>query len=216
MPFPSIEDVAPRVVKGKTTVVHLNDFTPITGVPKHRGCFVRWRIKSGGEPVLDTIRLAHNTAWNHTEAVSGDGDYNNRPFGIIESYPEKINEVEGGGVYGKITVYALGDRVPVLVAFRYRTTGGAIGDPQITLIGRRVWVYGFNVNVGGTTYTVPVVSDSAVQGMPSFPVRDIIRPLPLVRGLINPPRDFGWVVVAFGNNPNPFFIDGALPPQSTY
>jgi hypothetical protein len=217
MPFPSIEDVAPRVVKGKSRVVYLNDFTPITGVPKHRGCFVRWRVRSGGEPALDTIRLAHNTGWNHTETVSQEETYNNRPFGIIDSYPEKINDIDGGGVYGKLTVYELGSRVPVLVAFRFRNSSGNIADPQITLIGRRVWIYGFNVNIDGTVYTVPVVSDSSVTDMPSFPVRDIIRPLPIVRNMINPPRDYGWVVVAFGNrSQNPFFIDGAIPPSSSY
>jgi hypothetical protein len=85
MPFPSIEDLAPRVVKGRKRAIYVDDFTPTTGVPKHRGCFVRWRLKSGGTPVLDTIKLVHNTVWNPVEAISGDGNYNNKPFGIIVS-----------------------------------------------------------------------------------------------------------------------------------
>jgi hypothetical protein len=209
MPFPSIDDFAPRVVKGRKRAVHVADFTPTTGVPKHRGCFVRWRLKSGGTPVLDTIKLVHNTVWNPVEAISGDGNYNNKPFGIIVSSPEKINDVDGGGVYGKLTVYQLGGEDPVFVAFRYRNNSGSIAEPSETLIGKKVWVYGLNVNVEGITYIIPVVNETSVTGIPYFDVVDIIRPLPLVKNMPTYPRDKGWLVVSLDSR---FFVDGAVAP----
>jgi hypothetical protein len=211
MPFPSIEDVAPRVVKGITRTVHINDFAPTTGVDKHRGCFVRWRVKSGGDPVLDTIKLADNYEWNPVEAVTGDGNYNNKPFGIIGSYPEKIEDADGGGVYGKLTVHELGGKVPVLVAFRYLSDNGYIGEASINLIGKKVWIYGLDVNIDGATYTVAVASDMSVQDVPYFIVRDVIRPLPLVKSMPLYPRDYGWLVVSLDSG---FLVDGAIPPSS--
>jgi hypothetical protein len=209
MPFPSIEDVAPRVVKGIGETIHVDNFTPTTGVAKHRGCFVRWRVRSGSNPVLDTIRLAHNTGWNPVEVVGGEGNYSNRAFGIIGSYPEKINDIDGGGVYGRLTVHVLGGKVPVLVAFRYINDNGLIAEPSVGLIGKRVWVYGLNVNVGETTHTVAMVADLPIADRPSFVVRDVIRPLPLVRNMPTHPRDMGWVVVALDSN---FLVDGAIAP----
>jgi hypothetical protein len=209
MPFPSIDKIAPRVVKGIGETIHVDNFTPTTGVAKHRGCFVRWRVKSGGTPVLDTIKLANNAGWNPVEVVTGDGNYSNKPFGIIGSYPEKVNDIDGGGVYGKLTVHELGGKVPVLVAFRYIDDMGQITAPSVNLIGKKVWVYGHNENIDGTTYTVAVVTDIAVSGVPSFVVRDVIRPLPLVSGMPTHPRDYGWVVVSLDSN---FLVDGAIAP----
>jgi hypothetical protein len=210
MPFPSIEDLAPRVVKGCMRPIYVDDFTPTTGVPKHRGCFVRWRLKSGGTPVLDTIKLVDVGGWNPVEAVSGDGNYNNKPFGIIGSYPEKINDVDGGGVYGKLTIYQFGGKDPVFVAFRYMNDNGYIADAPENLIGKKVWVYGLNVGVGGTNYTIPVVHDTAVDSVPYFDVVDIIRPLPLVKNMPTHPRDYGWLVVSLDSR---FFVDGAVAPS---
>jgi len=210
MPFPSIEDVTPRVVKGTGRTIHIDDFAPVTGVSKHRGCFVRWRIKSGGDPTLDTIRLSNNNGWNPIETVTGDGNYSNKPFGIIDSYPEKVNELDGGGVYGKLTVHELGSEVPVLVAFRYMNDNGSIDEPSVNLIGKKVWVYGLDVDIDGTTYTVAVASDMAIQGTPSFTVVDVISPLPLVKSMPLNPRDYGWLVVALDSN---FLVDGAVAPS---
>jgi len=209
MPFPSIEDLAPRVVKGYSRPVYFDDFAPTTGVRKHRGCFVRWRVKANGTPVLDTIRLTHNTGWNPSEVVSGDGNYNNKPFGIIGSYPEKVREVEGGGVYGKITIHQLGGEEPVFVAFRYMNDNGYIAVASKALIGKRVWVYGYNVNIDGTPYTVAVVSDAQVTDVPYSVVVDAISPLPLVRNMPTHPRDYGWLVVSLDSS---FLVDGAIAP----
>jgi hypothetical protein len=209
MTFQSIEEVAPHVVKGTKIALHLDDFTPNTGVAKHRGCFVRWRLKSTSAPVLDTIKLTANAGWNPVEAVSGDGNYNNKPFGIIDSYPAKVNDIDGGGVYGKLTVHVLGNEVPVLVAFRYIDDNGVITEPSINLIGKKVWVYGKDVNIQGTTYVVAVVSDISVPSMPSFIVDKIVRPLPLVNSMSTQPRDVGWLVVALDSG---FVSDGAIAP----
>jgi len=203
----SIEDVAPRVIKGVTETVHIDDFTPTTGVAKYRGCFVRQRVKSGADPVLDTILLANNTAWHQTETVGSD-NYSNKCFGIIDSYPEKKNDIDGGGVCGKITVQMLNLGHPVWVAFRY-LSGGAIAQVPDFPVGKKLWIYGLNVTINGVTYTVPVVSDTTVTGEPEFRLVKIIRPLPLVKDMPTHPKDYGWLVVALDAG---FVVDGATLP----
>jgi len=209
MPFLAIEEAAPRVLKGVGETIHIDDFTPSYGVsPKYRGCFVRWRVKSGNTPTLDTIKLGNNTGWNDVETVGTD-NYNNKPFGIIDSYPERVNDVDGGGIRGKLTVHVLGGRAPVLVAFRYIDSGGHIAQVPGNLVGKRVWVYGHDVDVGANVYRVAVVSDVTVTGEPSFTVENVIQPLPLVKNMPSQPRDNGWVVVALDSG---FLVDGAIAP----
>jgi hypothetical protein len=103
----------------------------------------------------------------------------------------------------------LGGEDPVFVAFRYRNNSGSIAEPSETLIGKKVWVYGLNVNVEGITYIIPVVNETSVTGIPYFDVVDIIRPLPLVKNMPTYPRDKGWLVVSLDSR---FFVDGAVAP----
>jgi len=203
----TLEEAVPHVVKGVTETIHVEDFNTITGVPKYRGCFVRWRTDGVNVSALDTINLTHNTAWHQVETV-GATNYSNKCFGFIDSYPEKINDVDGGGVRGRITIHELNVGKPVLVAFRYLNSEAIAQVPNFE-VGRKFWIYGLDVEIKGVVYTVPVVSEVTVAGEPSFSMVDILRPLPLVKNMPTHPRDYGWVVLALDAG---FLVDGVTPP----
>jgi len=199
--FLSLEEVAPRVLAGIGETANIDDFNTITGIGKYRGCFVRMRKRSGDDVNLpfDTILLANNTGWRPTESAGGH-TFSNRPFGIIGNYPEKLNEPDGGGIHGKLTVHILGGRQPIYVAIRYVDNAYNIAQPTTGLIGRQLYIHGKQVNVGGTNYIVPVASLTAVSGVEPFFVDDIILPPKLVGDLVGSDRDRGWVVLALDHN----------------
>jgi len=199
--FLSLEEIAPRVWSGVGETAHIDDFNTITGVGKYRGCFVRVRRLSGDNVNLpfDTIRLSNNTGWLPTETVGND-TYNNRPFGIIGSYPQRINEPDGGGVHGRLTVHLLSGRQPVYVAFRYIDGSFNFTRPTPSLIGRRLFIYGKQVNIGGINYVVPVASLAGVTGVEPFYVEDVILPPRPMRDMLPPQREYGWVLLALDHN----------------
>jgi hypothetical protein len=199
--FLSIEEVAPRVISGISETINVDDFNVITGVPKYRGAFVRIRKLSGDDTSFpyDTIVLSNGTAWVPTETV-GTSTYNNRPFGIIGSYPQKINEPDGGGIQGKLTIHVLGGRQPAYVAFRFVDNAYNFTRPPESLIGRRVYIHGKQVNITGTNFIVPVASTTSITGVEPLYVKDIIMVPRLVRSLLPAQRDVGWVLLALDHN----------------
>jgi hypothetical protein len=201
MPFLSIDDVAPRVLKGISETVNVDDFNTITGVAKYRGCFVRMRKRSGDDVNLpfDTVYLASNAGWTPTE-TSGSYTYSNKPFGIIGSYPAKIKDVDSGGIQGKLTVHLLGGRQPIYVAFRY--VDGSYNYAPVTpnLIGTRLYIHGKQETVGEGTFIVPVASQTSVTGASPFYVDQVIKPPKLVGDVIGSNADVGWVVLALDHN----------------
>jgi len=201
MSFLNLEEAAPRVLAGIGETVNVDDFNPITGIGKYRGCFVRMRKRSGDDVNLpfDTIFLTDATGWRPTE-TAGSFNYSNRPFGIIGNYPEKINEPDGGGIHGKLTIHLLGGRQPIYVAFRYVDNAYNFVQPTESLIGRGLYIHGKQVNVGGTNYIVPVASLTGVTGVDPFYVDDVLLPSTLVNDLVGNQRDLGWVVLALDHN----------------
>jgi hypothetical protein len=201
MSFLSLEEVAPRVLTGISETVNVDDFNTVTGIGKYRGCFVRIRKRTGDDVNLpfDTIRLVNNTGWLPTESAGGF-TYSNRPFGIIGNYPEKINEADGGGIHGKLTIHLLGGRQPIYVALRYVDNAYNIIQPTADLMSRRLYIHGKQVNVAGTNYIVPVASQTTVGGADPFYVDDIILPPKLVNDLVGDQRGLGWVVLALDLN----------------
>jgi hypothetical protein len=199
--FLSLEEVAPHVLTGISETVNVDDFNTITGIGKYRGCFVRIRRRSGDNTNLpfDTIFLQNGAGWLGTE-TSGSDTFNNKPIGIIGSYPERINDVESGGIHGKLTIHLLGGRQPVYVAFRFVNNSYDFIRPSVSLIGRRLYIHGKQVNIRGTNYIVPVASQTAVTGADPFYVRNLLLPAGLVRSLIGSQRDLGWVVLALDHN----------------
>jgi len=199
--FLSIEEVAPHVWSGIGQTVNIDDFNTITGITKYRGSFVRVRRLSGDTTNLpfDTVFLANNTGWLPTEAVGSD-NYNNRPFGIIGSYPQRINEPDGGGIHGKLTVHLLSGKQPVYVAFRYVDNSWNFVRPTPDLVGRRLFIHGKQVNIGGVNYIFPVASLRSVTGAESFYVNEVVLPPRLMRDMLPAQRDFGWVVLALDHN----------------
>jgi hypothetical protein len=201
MSFLNIEQVAPRVLTGIGETVNVDDFNIVTGIGKYRGCFVRMRKRSGDDTNLpfDTLFLANGAGWRPTETAGGFS-YSNKPFGIIGSYPEKINEPDSGGIHGKLTIHLLGGRQPIYVGFRYVDNDYNIVQPTESLIGRRLYIHGKQVNVGGTNYIVPVASLTAVTDVDPFYVDDVLLPSTLVNDLVGNQRDLGWVVLALDHN----------------
>jgi hypothetical protein len=199
MPFVTIDGVAPQVISGIGETIHIDDFTPITGVAKYKGCFIRVRKKSTDNVNLpfDTILLSNGSAWSATETVGTD-TFNNKPLGIIGSYPEKINDVDGGNCQGKLTVHLLSGKQPIYVAFRLVNSSYNYIQPTLDMIGKQVAIHGKQENIGGTNYIVPVVSQSGVSSPNAFYVKDVIIPPKLANALSQ--KDYGWVVVALHQN----------------
>jgi hypothetical protein len=198
MPFMGIDEVAPRIVGGKRRIVYLDDFNTITGVAKYKGCFVRRRrLGTDVDPPIDTIRLTNGAQWSAVE-TSGSDNYNNKPFGIITSYPEKINEVEGGNSLGKLSVCLLGGRQPVRVAFRLVNSSYNYIRPTPDLVGKQLYIHGKQENIGGTNYIIPVVSQTG--SGTRFYVADIVPPPKLTNSLLGTERELGWVVLVLDTN----------------
>jgi hypothetical protein len=201
MAFFSIEEVAPQVIEGLGDVINVDDFNLVTGVAKYRGCFVRMRKRSGDDVNLpfDTIYLTNGAGWLPTE-TAGSYSYSNKPFGIIGSYPEKINDVGSGGIQGKLSIHLLGEHQPVYVAFRYVDGSYNYIQPTPDLVGKKLYIHGKQETINGNNYIVPVASQTSVSGASSFTVDRIITPPKLVGDLLGSQKDVGWVVLALDFN----------------
>jgi len=187
----SLEQLTPRVIGDGYKRVIMTPPSNTTITP-YKGCFVRYRIKSGGSPTLNTIKLVSGETWSYYEAVQNDGNYNNRPFGIISNNPAEADAVKDPSA-GKWAVIVFDtEDAPIRVAFRVINDNYHFEPAVKTMLGKRFIIAGKEITTNEGTFVLPFAMQYGSGGLICRQVYPAIQKDEANSGVY---ADYGWVVL---------------------